>query len=117
MLRKPNPLMIDFLDESLPLPTVDWETVPPGVKPHDVWKSYDTSVVGWVPVWYPTADPHCSVPYGEFQRSCLFNDSLERILKTMHRWPLWGSSTQKKHAVAFALLQLFCEVGKRCPRV
>jgi hypothetical protein len=47
----------------------------------------------------------------------LFNDNLERILKAMNRWPLWGSPTQKKKAAAFALLQLFCETRVLCPKV
>jgi hypothetical protein len=27
----------------------------------------------------------------------------------MHRWPLWGLAKDKKRAVAFALLQMYCE--------
>ena len=117
MIRKPNPLLNHFLDESIPLPAIAWETVPPGVRPEDAWNAYDTSIEGWVPVWFPTHHPESGVGYGEFHRAVLFNDDLERILKAMGRWPLWGSARQKKHAVAIALLQLFCEVGNRCPRV
>ena len=117
MIRKPNPLLIEFLDKDLPLPSVHWETVPPGVNLSDVWDAYDENVQGWVFVWFPTEDPKTGISYGEFERACLFNDSLERILKVMHRWPLWGSPVRKKHSVAFALLQLFCETRSLCPRV
>lgn len=117
MIRKPNPLLIDFLDKDLPLPEIHWETVPPGVNPADAWEMYDETVDGCVPVWFPTTDRKTGRSYGEFERGILFNDSLERILRAMNRWPLWGSPTQKKHAVAFALLQLFCETRNLCPRV
>jgi hypothetical protein len=117
MSRKPNPLLNDFLDDSIPLPPIAWETVPPGVNPVDAWEAFDQNIEGWVPVWYPTGDPKGGQSYSEFERAYLFNESLERILKVMRRWPLWGSSIQKKHAVAYALLQLFCEVRTLCPRV
>ena len=91
MIRKPNPLLIEFLDKDLPLPSVHWETVPPGVNLSDVWDAYDENIQGWVFAWFPTGDPRTGVAYGEFERACLFNDNLERILKVMHRWPLWGS--------------------------
>jgi hypothetical protein len=29
MSRKPNPLLKEFLEDSLTLPEIDWETVPP----------------------------------------------------------------------------------------
>ena len=117
MIRKPNPLLIEFLDKNIPLPSIDWETVPPGVNPMDAWEMYDETVEGWVPVWFPTGDRNTGRSYGEFERAMLFNDSLERILKAMKRWPLWGSPRQKKHAAAFALLQLFCETKSLCPMV
>jgi hypothetical protein len=117
MARKPNHLLEDFLDKNLSLPTVDWETVPPGVDPGLVWEGYDEGIEGWVPVWFPAHDPVNGRSYGEFERAHLFNEDLERILKTMHRWPLWGSPAQQKHTVAIALLQLFCEVGGLCARV
>jgi hypothetical protein len=117
MVRKPNPLLIEFLDKDLPLPAIHWETVPPGVNPADAWEMYDKTVEGWIPVWFPTINRGTGRSYEEFERACLFNDSMERILKAMNRWPLWGSPTQKKHAVAFVLLQLFCETRDLCPRV
>ena len=117
MGRKPNPLLNEFLDKSLPLPTIDWETVPPRVNPKDVWEALDENVEGWVPIWFPTGDPESGRSYEEFERAYFFNESLERILRAMNRWPLWGSSTHKKHAIAFALLQLFCEVRSFCPKV
>jgi hypothetical protein len=104
MAGRPNPLLEEFLDSSLPLPTIHWETVPLGVNPYEVWDGYD-------------GDQKTGISYGEFERSYLFNDDLERILKAMHRWPLWGNPVQKKHAPAVALLQLFCEVMGLCPRV
>ena len=117
MGRKPNPLLNEFLNENLPLPPIHWETVPPGVNPADAWEAFDENIEGWVPVWYPTGD-HCSnKSYCEFERAYRFNESLERILKAMHRWPLWGSPAHKKHSVAFALLQLFCEVRTLCHKV
>ena len=117
MARKPNPLLQDFLDESIPLPEINWETVPPGVSPKEAWEKYDEGVEGWVPIWFPSHEPKSGRSYGEFERACVFNDNLERILAAMNRWPLWGTSRQKKHAVAFALLQLFCEVLGLCPKV
>ena len=117
MIRKPNPLLIEFLDKDLPLPDINWETVPLGVNPAEAWESCDENVAGWVPVWFPTNDMKTGKSYGEFERAMLFNENLERILKAMHRWPLWGSPKQKKHAAAFALLQLFCENRALCPRV
>ena len=117
MSRKPNTLLTEFLDKSIPLPTIDWETVPPGVKPADAWEAYDEGVEGWVPIWFPSVDHKTGKSYDEFERAFLFNEGLERILKAMNRWPLWGSPTQKKKAAAFALLQLFCEVNTLCPRV
>jgi len=117
MARKPNPLLREFLDESLPLPAIHWETVPVGVNPWGVWDSFEENVEGWVPVWFPTGDPRSGCSYNEFERAYFFNEDLERILKAMKRWPLWGNATQKKQAVAFALLQLFCEVMNLCPRV
>ena len=109
MARKPNPLLQDFLEETLPLPKVHWETVPPGVNPAEAWNSFDENVEGWVPVWFPVGDCCSGKSYGEFERAYCFNDDLERILKAMNRWPLWGTATQKKHTVAYALLHLYCE--------
>lgn len=117
MERQPNPLLKEFLDGSIPLPEISWETVPPGVDPGTVWESYDEGVEGWVPVWFPAHAPLSGRSYGEFERAYLFNEDLERILKAMHRWPLWGSPRQKKRSVAIALLQLFCEVKGLCERV
>jgi hypothetical protein len=117
MARRPNPLLEEFLDSSLPLHTIHWETVPAGINPYEVWNAYDECVDGWVPLWYPTGDQRTGISYGEFERSYYFSDDLERILKAMHRWPLWGSPVQKKHAAAIALLQLFCELMGLCPRV
>jgi hypothetical protein len=117
MIRRPNPLLIEFLDKNIPLPPINYETVPPGVNPMDAWEMYDETVEGWVPVWFPTIDMRTGRSYEEFERAMLFNDGLERVLKAMNRWPLWGSPIQKKHAAAFALLQLFCEIRALCPRV
>ena len=117
MARKPNPLLKELLDPSLTLPTIHWETVPAGVNPYEVWDGYDECVDGWVPVWYPLGDQKTGISYGEFERSYWFNEDLERILRAMNRWPLWGSPTQRKHAVAIALLHLFCEVMGLCPRI
>jgi hypothetical protein len=116
MSRRPNPLLEDFLDKDLPLPALHWETIPPGVNPWFVWECYDECIEGWVPIWFPAHESVSGRSYGEFERAHLFNENLERILKTMHRWPLWGSPTQKKHSVAIALLQLFCEVAGLCAR-
>lgn len=115
--RKPNPLLHDFLDQSIPLPSIDWETVPLTVNPMDVWAAYDEGIEGWVFVWFPIADPESGRSYGEFERAYLFNEHLERILRAMDRWPLQGTAAQKKQAVAFALLHLFCEVNYLCPKV
>jgi hypothetical protein len=117
MSRKPNPLLEDFLDKNLPLPTLDWETIPPAVDPWLVWEGYDEGVEGWVPVWFPAHDPGSGRSYTEFERASLFDMELNRILMAMHRWPLWGSPAQKKKTVAIALLQLFCEVGGFCARI
>jgi hypothetical protein len=117
MARKPNPLLKEFFDSSLPLPRIYWETVPAGINPHKVWDAYDECVDGWVPVWYPFGDPETGISYREFERSSYFNEDLERILRAMHRWPLWGNPTQNKHTVAIALLQLFCELRGLCPRI
>jgi hypothetical protein len=117
MGRKPNPWLNEFLDKGLSLPTIDWETVPPKVDPKEAWESFDENIEGWVPIWFPTGDYKTGFSYDEFERAYYFNESLERILKAMNRWPLWGSPTHKKHAIAFALLQLFCEVRSLCPKV
>jgi hypothetical protein len=117
MARKPNPLLNEFLDKNIDMPEINWGTVPPDVNPADAWDMYDETVEGWVPVWFPTFDPESGRSYSEFERAHLFNESLERILKAMKRWPLWGSPRQKKHAVAFVLLQLYCETRGRCPKV
>jgi len=109
MGRNPNPLLNEFLDPTLPLPEIHWETVPPGVNPEEAWDRFDENVEGWVPVWFPTGDPCSGRSYGEFERASLFNERLEEILGSMHRWPLWGSAKDKKRAVAFALLHLYCE--------
>jgi hypothetical protein len=34
MVRKPNPLLVEFLDKNISLPNLDWETVPSGVNPN-----------------------------------------------------------------------------------
>ena len=117
MARKPNPLLEEFLDAGLSLPALHWETVPPGINPQEVWNGYDEGVDGWVPVWYPIGDPKTGRSYREFERSYYYNDDLQRILRAMNRRPLWGSPTKKKHAVATALLQLFCEVTDLSLRV
>lgn len=117
MMRRPNPLLAEFLDDTLPLPEIDWETVPAGVNPREVWNGLDENVEGWVPVWFPTGAPLTGRSYGEFERAQYFNDDLERILKAMHRWPLWGNPKQKKQAVAVVLLHLYCEVMGLCSKV
>jgi hypothetical protein len=117
MLRQPNPLLKEFLNKNIPLPKIHWETVPPDINPYNVWDGYDDTVEGWVPIWFPDVDIMNGRSYGEFERSCLFNDELERILKAMYRWPLWGNETQKKESVAYALLQMYCEVRGFCSRV
>jgi len=109
MSRNPNSLLKEFLDQTLPLPEIHWETVPQGVNPIEAWDRFDENVEGWVPIWFPIGDPCTGRSYGEFERAFLFNRSLERILSTMHRWPLWGSAKDRKRAVAFALLQMYCE--------
>jgi len=113
--RKPNPLLQEFLDPTIPLPSIHWETVPSSVDPHQVWDGYDESVEAWVPVWYPIGHKFTGKSYTEFERAHFFNEDLERILRAMNRWPLWGSPTKKKHSVAFALLQLFCEAMDLLP--
>jgi hypothetical protein len=45
MSRKPNPLLKEFLEDSLTLPEIDWETVPFGVNPRDAWEMF-VAVVG-----------------------------------------------------------------------
>lgn len=117
MSRKPNHLLEDFLDRSAPLPELNWETVPLGVDPFIVWEGFDEGVEGWVFVWFPAHEPVSGRSYGEFERACLFERELQRILRAMHRWPLWGTPTVKKHAVAIALLQLYCEIQNLCERV
>jgi hypothetical protein len=117
MSRKPNPLLTEFLDPSLPLPAIHWETVPPGVDPWSVWAGYDEGVEGWVPIWFPSYDAVTGRSYGEFERAHLFDRDLRRILGAMKKWPLWGGPRQKKHAVAIALLQLSFEVMNLCCRV
>jgi hypothetical protein len=117
MLRRPNPLLKEFLNKSIPFPEIHWETVPPDVNPWDVWNGYDDTVEGWVPIWFPDVDIVNGRSYGEFERSCLFNDELERILRAMHRWPLWGNENQKKETVAYALLQMYCEVRGYCSKI
>ena len=67
-------------------------------------------MAGWVPVWYPFGDQKSRRAFSEFERAYFFEKDLERVLQTMHRLPLWGSSSQRKHAVGIALLHLFCEV-------
>jgi hypothetical protein len=47
----------------------------------------------------------------------LFNKELIRSLKAMHRWPLRGTEKQKKETVAYALLQMYCEIRGFCSRV
>ncbi len=117
MPRQPNPLLTEFLDPSIPLPNLDWETIPSGVNPEEVWVGLDECVEGWVPVWFPSYDEVAGRSFSEFERSWLFNDDLERILSAMHKFPLWGSPKQKKHAAAIALLQLYCELKQLSPRV
>jgi hypothetical protein len=117
MSRKPNTLLLEFLDKDLPLPEIAWETVPVGVNPWDAWEGYDENVEGWVFIWFPTHEPVSGRSYGEFERSHLFNEEMERVLRAMHRWPLWGNARQKKHAVAIALLQMYCELAGLCARV
>jgi len=46
MGRKPNPLLQEFLDEDLPLPEIDWQTLPPGVNPMDAWDMFDENHQG-----------------------------------------------------------------------
>ena len=115
--RKPNPLLHEFLDQTLSLPEIDWQTVPFGVNPADAWEMFDENVEGWVPIWFPVGDLGSGRSFGEFERAYYFNADLERILKVMRRWPLWGTPVQKKHAIAFALLQLYCEASMLCPKV
>lgn len=117
MARQPNPLLAEFLDPSIPLPDLAWETIPSGVNPEEAWEGYDECVEGWVPIWFPSHDIVTGRSYTEFERSWLFNDDLERILCAMHRFPLWGSPKQRKHAAAIALLQLYCEMKQLSPRV
>ncbi len=117
MERKPNPLLEEFFDKDVPLPELEWSTIPFDVNPWDVWDGYDESVEGWVPVWYPTHEPVTGRAYGEFERAALFDEDVRRVLKAMRRWPLWGNARQKKHSTAIALLQVYCELGGRCERV
>jgi len=111
MDRKPSFLLHEFLDAAIPLPVLDWETVPLGVDPTEVWNTCEDGVAGWVPVWYPVEDQKTKRSYGEFERAWLFEEDITRILNVMHRWPLWGSRKQKKQAVAVAMLHLFCETA------
>ncbi len=117
MGRRPNPLLVEFFDKSIPFPELNWDTVPHAVNPWEVWEAYDEGVEGWVPVWYPTHEPGTGRSYGEFERAHFFDKDLERILRAMHRWPLWGSARQKKQTTAIALLHLYCEIHGYLPRV
>jgi len=114
---KLNPLLEEFLDRDIPLPEIHWETMPPGVDPFAVWEAYDERAEGWTPFWFPTADPENGRPYSESERASLFDKDLERILSAMRKWPLSGSGKSKKHAVAIALLQLYCEINNLSERV
>jgi hypothetical protein len=116
MIRKPNPLLIEFLDKDLPLPSVHWETVPPGVSLSDVWDAYDENVHGWVFAWFPTGDPRTGISYEEFERACLFNDNLERILKAMHRWPLWELRFRKNIRLHLRYCNCFVKQGACVPK-
>ena len=69
MARKPNPLLLEFLDQDLPLPEINWETVPFGVNPRDAWEMFDENVEGWVPIWFPTGDLCSGKSFGEFERA------------------------------------------------
>ncbi|SFM51611.1 hypothetical protein [Thermodesulforhabdus norvegica] len=109
--RRPDPLLEDFFDPEIPLPDICWETVPHSVNPYLVWEAYDENVHGWVFLWYPTRDRITGRSYGEFERAQYFHNDLVRILKEMHRWPLWGTRKHRKHTLAFALLQLYAEVS------
>jgi hypothetical protein len=117
MAKKPNPLLSELLNKNIDMPEINWETVPPDINPADAWNMYDETVEGWVPIWFPTFSPGGGRSYEEFERAYLFNENLERILKAMKRWPVWGSPSQKKHAVAVALLHLYCETRGRCPKI
>jgi len=109
MERRPLPLLKEFLDRSLPFPALQWETVPLGVNPLEVWEAYDDTMAGWVFIWYPYGDVTSGRAYAEFERAHYFEADVERILKAMKRWPLEGSPEEKKQAVSIALLHLFCE--------
>ncbi|MBW1975296.1 MAG: hypothetical protein JRI45_06965 [Deltaproteobacteria bacterium] len=109
--RQPDPLLEVFFDPSVPLPEICWETVPHYVDPYTVWNGYDENVHGWVFVWYPVRDPLTGRSFQEFERAQYFHNDLVRILKEMRCWPLWGSRRHQKRMIAFALLQLYCEVG------
>ncbi len=110
MSRRPDPLLEEFLDPTLTLPEICWDTVPFHVDPYAVWDSFEENVEGWVPAWYPVRDPVTGRSYGEFERAWYFHEHLVRTLRIMHRWPLWGTRTHKKHAVAIALIQMYCDV-------
>ncbi|MEJ5347352.1 MAG: hypothetical protein WHS46_01505 [Desulfosoma sp.] len=111
MGRKPDPLLQDFLDGSVTMPDIAWDTVPLSVNPHMVWNAFDENIEGWVPVWYPVRDPLTGRCFSEYERAHYFHEHLVQTLISMHRWPLWGSRRAKKHAVGIALLQMYCEVG------
>ncbi len=50
MGRKPNSLLNEFLDKSLDMPVINWETIPPDVNPVVVWEQFDENVEGLVPI-------------------------------------------------------------------
>ena len=79
MIRKPNPLIIEFLDKDLPLPSVHWETVPPGVNLSDVWDAYDENIQAWDFERFPTGDPRTGVAYGDNELAFMIKENLERI--------------------------------------
>ncbi len=44
MPRKPNSLLTEFLNKSIDMPEINWETVPRDVNLADAWDMYDETV-------------------------------------------------------------------------
>ena len=107
--NQPDPLLREFLRDELPLPDVKARSGPYLPDTTKAWEDFNPNLYGdWVPGWFPRRDSEANLLSKE-RRAQEFHDELLKHLGLSSGSPLSGNDSEKKRAVALALLSMLYE--------
>jgi len=107
--NQPDPLLKEFLRDDLPLPDVEERSGPHLPDKTKAWEDFNPNLYGdWTPGWFPRQDSEGNRLSKE-QRAQEFHEQLRKHLGLSSGSPLNGNDSEKKRAVALALLLMLYE--------